>query len=269
MERPSCGAGLAFVVFCVLSGAVYLINDLRDLEQDRLHPRKRTRPLASGALPPPVARTAAAVLLLGGLGAALALGPGFAAAALAYVVLEPRVLLRAQERGHPRRPGHLSRLRAPSGGRSPGHRRALQQLAPGLHHPPRAVSLAGQASPRARLARGRGQRSPGHPVRVQPLPARPDDRGGHRVLPDRLRVLHAWPRRRWRSTRPRGWPSPSPSCSTASSGIFIWCTAAKEGGSPTDVLLTDRPLLLAVALWAVAVVVIVYSAPGLPVPRGQ
>ena len=80
-------AGFAFVVFCVLSGAVYLINDLRDLEQDRLHPRKRTRPLASGALPPRAARTAAAVLLLGGLGGALALGPGFAAAALAYVAL--------------------------------------------------------------------------------------------------------------------------------------------------------------------------------------
>ena len=41
------------------------------------------------------------------------------------------------------------------------------------------------------------------------------------------------------------------------------------GGSPTDVLLTDRPLLVAVALWAVAVVVIIYGAPGAPVPRGQ
>ena len=34
-------AGLAFLVFCALSGAVYLVNDLADLEQDRLHPRKR------------------------------------------------------------------------------------------------------------------------------------------------------------------------------------------------------------------------------------
>ena len=52
-------AGLAFVIFCALSGAVYLVNDLRDLESDRLHPRKRLRPLASGDLPVSVARGAA------------------------------------------------------------------------------------------------------------------------------------------------------------------------------------------------------------------
>jgi hypothetical protein len=43
----------------------------------------------------------------------------------------------------------------------------------------------------------------------------------------------------------------------------------EEGGSPTDLLLADRPLLVAVALWAVAVVAIVYGAPGVPVPRGR
>jgi hypothetical protein len=42
-----------------------------------------------------------------------------------------------------------------------------------------------------------------------------------------------------------------------------------QGGSPGDVLLTDRPLLAAVALWAVAMVVIVYTAPGVPVPRAH
>jgi hypothetical protein len=52
-------------------------------------------------------------------------------------------------------------------------------------------------------------------------------------------------------------------------GIFryLYLVHRKElGGSPTDVLLTDRPLLLAVALWALAIVVIVYSAQGLPMP---
>ena len=43
----------------------------------------------------------------------------------------------------------------------------------------------------------------------------------------------------------------------------------EQGGNPSDVLLTDRPLLAAVFLWAAAVVLIVYTAAGLPVPRGH
>jgi 4-hydroxybenzoate polyprenyltransferase len=53
-------------------------------------------------------------------------------------------------------------------------------------------------------------------------------------------------------------------------GIFryLYLVHRRElGGSPTDVLLTDRPLLVAVALWALAMVLIVYTAPGVPVPR--
>ena len=45
-------AGLAFAVFCLVSGAIYIVNDLADLEQDRQHPTKRMRPLASGRLTP-------------------------------------------------------------------------------------------------------------------------------------------------------------------------------------------------------------------------
>jgi 4-hydroxybenzoate polyprenyltransferase len=55
-------------------------------------------------------------------------------------------------------------------------------------------------------------------------------------------------------------------------GIFryLYLVHRKEqGGSPGDALLTDRPLLATVALWAVAVVLIVYTAPGVPIPRGQ
>lgn len=60
----------AFVAFCLLSSAVYVVNDLVDREQDRLHPDKRHRPLASGAVGVPAALVLAALCLLGGLGLA-------------------------------------------------------------------------------------------------------------------------------------------------------------------------------------------------------
>jgi 4-hydroxybenzoate polyprenyltransferase len=81
---PALGA---FAIFCGLSGAVYLLNDVADREKDRLHPDKRHRPIAAGQLTPAVAIGAAVVLIAGGLGLGLALSPRFALAALAYVVL--------------------------------------------------------------------------------------------------------------------------------------------------------------------------------------
>jgi 4-hydroxybenzoate polyprenyltransferase len=55
-------ATITFVAFCAISSAGYLFNDLRDAEQDRLHPDKRHRPIASGALSPATATTAALAL---------------------------------------------------------------------------------------------------------------------------------------------------------------------------------------------------------------
>jgi 4-hydroxybenzoate polyprenyltransferase len=59
------GGVLATILFCMTSGAVYLVNDIVDREADRHHPEKRRRPIASGRLPVSVARFAA-ILLVGG-----------------------------------------------------------------------------------------------------------------------------------------------------------------------------------------------------------
>jgi 4-hydroxybenzoate polyprenyltransferase len=84
-------ASLAFVLFCLVSSADYLVNDLRDRETDRLHPTKRRRPMAAGLLSPTAALGWASVLSLAGLGGMFALDlraggvmAGYIALMLAY-----------------------------------------------------------------------------------------------------------------------------------------------------------------------------------------
>ena len=77
----------AFGIFCLLSGVVYLINDIADRDSDREHPLKARRPIASGALTLPAAITAAMVLGVVGLAGAFALGPRFFVVALFYLAL--------------------------------------------------------------------------------------------------------------------------------------------------------------------------------------
>jgi 4-hydroxybenzoate polyprenyltransferase len=77
----------AFVAFCAAASAIYLINDLRDREEDRHHPRKRHRPIASGALGALPAAIAAAVLAAGALAIVWRLGPATTGFLLAYVTL--------------------------------------------------------------------------------------------------------------------------------------------------------------------------------------
>ena len=80
-------AALAFLVFCLLSGATYIINDLADAERDRQHPKKRLRPIASGRLSPTLARVAAPVLIGVSLAGAFTLERSFGVVAALYLAL--------------------------------------------------------------------------------------------------------------------------------------------------------------------------------------
>ena len=260
-------ASLAFAAFCALSSAVYLVNDLVDLERDRLHPLKRARPLASGALPPAVARAAAAALLVAGLAASTALGTSFFACALAYPALGLAYSLALK---------HFVILDVLAVALGFVLRAVAGAVAIGVHFSPWLVVCTLQLALFLALAKRRHE--------LVTL----DDAAAHRLsladyspylLDQMIAVVTA-------------------SCFTAYAfytlapetlekyrterlaltipfviyGIFRYLYLVHrrdQGGSPGDVLLTDRPLLAAVALWAAAIVVIVYAAPGLPVPRAR
>jgi len=77
----------AFCIFCFLSSAVYLLNDVADVEKDREHPTKRNRPIASGRLPKSVALIFALIFALVGVGLSFAINRSFAGLAIAYLAL--------------------------------------------------------------------------------------------------------------------------------------------------------------------------------------
>jgi len=249
----------AFAIFCGLSGAVYLVNDVSDVERDRLHPRKRLRPIASGQLGRRPALLIAALLAVVACGGSLALGYGFAAVALAYVLLNllysfwlKNVLIVDALTVSV---GFL--LRAVAGAlaisveindwllictillalfitlckrrheltslndTASGHRRILAEYSPYLLDQMIAVVTASCV-----MAYALATTAPETVAKY----------GTHRLAWTIPFVLY---------------------------GIFryLYLVHRKEqGGSPTDILLTDRPLLIDVALWGLAIVAIVYTA---------
>lgn len=255
----------AFVLFCGLSGAVYLINDVRDVGRDRLHPLKRLRPIASGALEPRSALVFAVLIAAASLSAALLLGREFALAALAYLLLNLLYSLKLKEivivDAIAVSLGFV--LRAVAGavaigvvfsdwllictillalfltlckrrheltsleGQASEHRKSLEEYSPYLLDQMIAVVTAS-----CLMAYASYTTAPETVAKFQT---------------DRL-----------------PWSIPF-----VLYGIFryLYLVHQKEqGGSPSDILLTDRPLLVNVALWALAIVTIVYTATGAPAP---
>jgi decaprenyl-phosphate phosphoribosyltransferase len=87
-------SGAAFLCFCAVSSATYLVNDSMDAPADRLHPVKRSRPIASGAVPVRVALAAAAALAASGLLAGFAVRVELGLALAGYLVLQAAYNLR-------------------------------------------------------------------------------------------------------------------------------------------------------------------------------
>ncbi len=77
----------AFFLFCLLSSSIYIVNDIKDVERDRQHPLKSKRPIAAGELSIPAAWLSATVLTLFVLISSFVLDPGFGLVALMYFAL--------------------------------------------------------------------------------------------------------------------------------------------------------------------------------------
>ena len=256
---------LAFALFCALSGAVYLLNDVADVERDRLHPVKRLRAIASGRLAVRTAVMIAIGLGLAALGGSWLLGPAFLASAACYLALNLLYSFRLKEvvivdvlsvsLGFV--------IRAIAGGAAIGVAVSdwllictvllalFLSLSKRRHE---LTSLSGIAA---------GHRA----ILAEYTPYLLDQMIG--VVTASCLMAYAFyttaeeTRQKFQTDR-LAWTIPF-----VLYGIFryLYLVHQKEkGGSPTDVLLTDRPLLLDVALWAAAVVFIVYTAPGAPVP---
>jgi 4-hydroxybenzoate polyprenyltransferase len=259
---------LAFGVFCGLSGTVYLLNDVADLERDRLHPQKRLRPVASGALAPGTATSVAVLLGTVCLGLSLVLGGAFAAWAASYLALNLLYSVRLKEvvivDVLSISVGFV--VRAVAGAVAIAVQFSdwllvctillalFLALAKRRHE---IVSLSESATEHRKIL---AEYSPYlldqmiSVVTASCLTAY----AFYTLSPDTVRKYE---------TDRLSWTIPF-----VLYGIFryLYLVHRKEqGGSPTDILLTDRPLLAAVFLWAAAIVVIVYTAPGVPMPLGR
>jgi 4-hydroxybenzoate polyprenyltransferase len=251
-------AAAAFAIFCILSGVVYLINDVADRHADRSHPVKKWRPIASGALPVGTALAAAAVL-------------GGAALAAAFWVRVPLGILAAAYLGLlALYSGPLKHvviidvltiaigfvLRAAAGAVA-----ISVPISPWLYVLTILLALFLALSKRRHELVLLADRATGHrPILEEYSPYLLDQMIAvvtastlvgyaiYTVSPDTIQKF---------GTNLLGLTLPFPLY-----GIFryLYLVHQKEGGgSPSEMLLNDRPLLVCVALWAVVVALIIHG----------
>jgi 4-hydroxybenzoate polyprenyltransferase len=259
LDPPSvAAAAAAFVIFCALSGVIYLINDVADREADRRHPVKMHRPIASGAVSVRAALTLAAVLGFGALAAAFGLRPLFGALALSYVVLL------AAYSGPLKHVVIIDVLTIAIGfvlRTAAGAVAIAVELGPWLYVLTILLSLFLALSKRRHELVLLADQATGHrPILEEYSPYLLDQMISvvtastlvvyaiSTVSPEIIVKYH---------TKYLGLTLPFPLY-----GIFryLYLVHQKEGGgSPSEMLLNDKPLLACVALWAAAVAFIIYG----------
>ena len=258
-DRPSLArAAAAFAIFCGLSGVVYLINDVMDRETDRQHPLKALRPIASGGLPVPIAIAAAAILAAIALGGAAAVGRSLFVVSAFYLLLQ---LLYSGPLKHMVIIDVLTLslgfvVRAVAGAVAVNveisHWLLVCTILLALF-----IALAKRRHELVLLADGAMSH---RPILKEYTPYLLDQMIG--VVTASTLIAYVFytisPETEQKfGTEWLGLTIPFPLY-----GIFryLYLVHRREGGgSPADLLLNDRPLLACVALWAVAVAVILYG----------
>jgi 4-hydroxybenzoate polyprenyltransferase len=257
-------AAAGFLAFSLLSGAVYLLNDVSDVEEDRRHPVKRNRPVASGRLPASVALAALVPVLAVVVALSLWLGRGFALVAALYLVvnLAYTFILKKQV---------LIDVFVIAGGfvlRAVAGVELLLPVSPGTELSPWLLmctffgALFIALGKRARELANAGEEAPTkRAVLEHYTPALVDGllliAAGSSLMSYSLYTI--WPDTVAKfGTERLLWTVP-----LVAYGIFrylylIW--AARSSEDPAQVLLTDRPLALCVLLYLVAVLIILYRA---------
>jgi 4-hydroxybenzoate polyprenyltransferase len=251
----------AFALFCALSGVVYIFNDLADRAADQRHPLKRRRPIASGRLSPTTAAITATVLGLGSLVAAVLLSPMFAVLGATYVavlvlysvVLKHLVIIDALTIAA----GFV--LRAAAG--------AVAVSVPISHWLLVCTTLLALflvlSKRRHELTLLADGAMTHRPILEEYSPYLLDQMiavvTASTLVAYSVYATSAETAERLRTTR-LGLTIPF-----VLYGIFRYLYLVhhkRAGGSPADLLLTDRPLLACVGLWALSVALILYSPLG-------